>query len=269
MPRILVLTDFRETALNAAAYALEIFGPKQNSFILVHAYFMEPLASDLPLAGMSEAVLRSAEEDMEAFKLRFRALPNAAAVELSTVVQYGPLVSVVNDLCEEEHVDVVVMGSNGEASQAGLGSNAGGVAKTCRTAVMVIPAKTRFTGLRRILFADDHVSVEPHAMQLLVQLARQHGADVTVAHVARKMDEEPDPRIIEQYNAVLLGLDHTFVGALGDDVAVELSGIAERNSIDLVVVLHHHMSLLETIFHRSVAKRLAMHSDIPLLVLEH
>ncbi len=60
-----------------------------------------------------------------------------------------------------------------------------------------------------------------------------------------------------------------YTSTAGDDVALALSNVTERDNMDLVVVLHRHMGILEGLFHGSITKHLAMHTRIPLLVLEH
>ena len=55
----------------------------------------------------------------------------------------------------------------------------------------------------------------------------------------------------------------------GLDVHDAARAVAERDAMDLVAVLHRHTGFLDGLFHGSVAKRLALQTPIPLLVLEH
>lgn len=67
----------------------------------------------------------------------------------------------------------------------------------------------------------------------------------------------------------MVGVKYRYVDGAGDDVAPALSVVAERENTDPVAVLHRHTGLLESLFHSSVTKELAMHGRTPLLVLEH
>lgn len=268
MADIILPTDFSDPSLNAAAYALKLVGGRGNTFHLLHSY-LEPVPANAAFSGASDVMYQVSVEGMERFKERFLRLAGANEVSVETHVRYGPLPPVVADLCREKKATLVVMGTQGATGLTLLGSNAAAVARDSTTPVLVIPKDARFEGLGRALFADDHVSVDPGAMGLLVDLLQKHGASLLLAHVSKKKEDEPDPAIIEDYRQVLAGVKHEHVGALSDDVAGSMSEIAERNEVDMIVVLHRHLGLLSSLFHRSLAKQLALHTTLPLLVLEH
>jgi len=188
---------------------------------------------------------------------------------VSTEVVYGPLAAALTGVCEEKGVDIIAMGTQGAAGVALFGSNAGAMAKASTVPVLIVPKEARFQGLRRILLADDHELVEPRAMKLLVELARRSGSHITIAHVQRGEGDEPDPRVVADYDGTFTQVEHSYMAVPGDDIALALSNVAERDNMDLVAVLHRHTGFLDSLFHGSVAKHLAMHTRIPLLVLEH
>lgn len=269
MAHILLPTDFSDGSLNACAYALELFGSAGNRFTLVHAY-MDPVPGYAAMVDMSSVQYAASVEGMAEFTERVRKLKGGADAVASTQVVYGVLATALNTVCKEEkRVDVIVMGTQGAAGGNLFGSSAGGVAKTSTVPVLVVPKDARFTGLRHILLADDHVRVEPLAMRLLVKLAHRYAAHITIAHVLRDEMEDPDPRVVADYDETFASIAHTYTAATGADVALALSNVAERDNMDLVTVLHRHTGFLESLFHGSVAKQLAMHTRIPLLVLEH
>jgi len=43
--------------------------------------------------------------------------------------------------------------------------------------------------------------------------------------------------------------------------------LAEKEGADMIAVLHRHTGFMEGLFHRSTAKRLALYTDTPLLVM--
>jgi len=268
MAHLLLPTDFSDGSLKACAYALDLFGTAGNTFTLAHAY-IDPMPGYAALVDMSSVQYAASVEGLSVFTERFRKLKGGADAVVGTVAQFGPLPAVVDSICEDKAVDVVVMGTQGATGGNLFGSSAGAVARSSQTPVLIVPAGARFTGLRHVLLADDHVRVEPFAMRLLVQLASKAGAAVTIAHVLRNASEVPDPKILADYDETFAAVPHTFIAAEGEDVALALSQVAERDNMDLVVVLHRHTGFLESLFHGSVAKHLAMHTRIPLLVLEH
>ncbi|MFZ1687415.1 MAG: universal stress protein [Flavobacteriales bacterium] len=268
MAHILLLTDFSGGSLNACAYALDLFGSAGNSFTLVHSY-MDPVPGYATMVDMTSANYAASVEGLAGFAERFRKLKGGADVMLTTKVIYGPLTGSLASACKEMGADIIVMGTQGTTAINLFGSSAGAVAKTSNVPVLIVPKDAHFAGLQRILLADDHVRVEPFALRMLVQLAQRTGASITLAHVLRSEAEEPDPLVLADYDETLGLVPHTYTSATGDDVALALSNVAERDNMDLVAVLHRHTGFLEGLFHGSVAKHLAMHTRIPLLVLEH
>lgn len=268
MAHILLPTDLSEHALNACAYALDTFGTKGHRYTLVHAY-MDPVPGYVEVMDITSTVHAASVEGLAAFAERFRQLPGAKEALVDTQVVYGSVASGLTYLAEETGADLIVMGTQGSGATSLFGTNAGAVAKASRIPVLIVPSGTSAAGIERILFADDHVRVEPLAMSTLVELATKHAAEVLVAHVLRRNDEEPDPHVIADYERTLNDVRHRFLDIQGSDVAEALSELAERERVQLVAVLHRHVGILESLFHGSVAKRLAMHSRIPLLVLEH
>ncbi|HRH70333.1 MAG TPA: universal stress protein [Flavobacteriales bacterium] len=269
MAHILIPTDFSDGSLNACAYALDLYGGALNTYTLLHSY-MDPLPGYAAMVDMTSALYASSVEGLAEFTTRFRALRNGADALVTTEVVYGPLATALPGVCKQRDIDIIVMGTQGATVGGTLfGSNAADVAKTSKIPVLIVPKDAKFAGLRHILLADDHVRVEPFAMRLLVTLANEHGADITIAHVLRNPAEEPDPQVLADYDEIFLRVPHTYADAPGGDVAQALAQTADRDAMDLVAVLHRHTGFLDGLFHGSVAKRLALQTRIPLLVLEH
>ncbi|MBK9176015.1 MAG: universal stress protein [Flavobacteriales bacterium] len=268
MSHILIPTDFSEASLVACEYALALMGTDGNRYTLMHSY-LDPVPGHAEMVQMSSTLYAASVEGLAAFADRFKALPGAEHAVVSTDVTLGILTSVVKDVARRKEVDVVVLGTRGSGGSAFFGSNAGAVAKWSEVPVLVIPQDVRFKGMHSILFADDHRRVEPLAMRPMLQIARRSGAEVIIAHVLRGSKEEPDARVLADYEETLKDVRHRYMDTPGDDVAMALSHLADLEKVDLVTVLHRHTGMLESLFHGSVAKKLAMHTSVPLLVLEH
>ncbi|MBK7754232.1 MAG: universal stress protein [Flavobacteriales bacterium] len=268
MALILLLTDFSPISLNACVFALRSFGTENNEYLLLHIYWAS-IPDDTAPAAVGDEMYKASVEAMDLFRNRIAALPNTADMVVRTDVRYGPLRAVVEQTCKELEVDVVVMGTHPSTDTSFLGSNASELVKHSKVPLLIVPEEARPTGLGRILFADDHKGVEPFAMRWLIRLAQRHYSVVTIAHVVRNENELPDRRIVEDYNTALANVEHTFIGIPGDDVALSLSNLADSLHMDLAVVLHRHLGVLDSLFHSSTAKRFALHTRVPLLVLEH
>jgi nucleotide-binding universal stress UspA family protein len=119
-----------------------------------------------------------------------------------------------------------------------------------------------------LLVADDRGGQDGHGMHLVAKLAQRGQARIAMAHVHGPVSDAPAPHASGGSEDLFLGLEVTHVETSGVDVASAISGLAERLQADLVVVEHRHLGLLQGLFHTSTAARLALHTRIPLLVLE-
>jgi nucleotide-binding universal stress UspA family protein len=267
MAHILLPTDFSHHALNACAYALDLYGSEGHVYTLVHSY-VDPIAGYAGVVEMGSALYAASVEGLAMFTERFRGLPGGADAQVFSAVEYGPLAKALQRLCTSKGADLVVMGTTGAAGFSLFGSNAADVAKASAVPVLIVPKDAQYKGLRQILLADDLSGVEARTMDLLVKLARGTGAHITIAHVRRRGTPAPDVRSLAVYDELLADVPYTVMELGDDDVAQALSETAEKQHMDLVAVLHRHRGLLDSLFHASVTKQLALHSSIPLLVLE-
>jgi nucleotide-binding universal stress UspA family protein len=160
------------------------------------------------------------------------------------------------------------MGTQGASGADFLGSNAGAVVKHSRIPVLVVPGRSSQGPVRRILFADDEREMEPRDLRMLLDVARRTRAEVLLTHVLTDLEEVPDEALVAEYGELFRDIPHRFTTGEGKDVAAAIDLLADREGADMVAVMHRHTGFLEGLFHVSTAKRLALHTHIPLLVLQ-
>ncbi|MEO8734577.1 MAG: universal stress protein, partial [Flavobacteriales bacterium] len=264
---ILLPTDFSDNALHASSYAAHLFGREDNVYTLMHAYIdMDPALNSWP--GMADEIYKASMIGMSAWADRVRAMPEFANAVVRTEVLYGALPEMLNSLAKEKRADIVVMGTLGSSGNDMLGSNAGEVVKHSKVPVLVVPNRAEIKPVKRILYADGEQHVEVAGSRMLIDIALRTKAEVILAHVLKNADEVPDPNVVAMYEELLQAVPHRFTSREGKDIAGVIDFLSDQEKADMVVVLHHHTGFLESLFHTSAAKRLAMHTHIPLLVLQ-
>ena len=267
MATIILTTDYSENSLRAARYALKLFGAAGNIYRLTHTYLATDEGfSEWPTLGTELYSL--ATIGMAEWSKRLEALPEAQGVDLVKDVVYGPLPTMLNEVAKEHQVDLIVMGTQGASGSSFLGSSASAVVKHSKVPVLVVPAASIDKPMKRLLFADDGQGVDPAELGMLVTVAARERAEVLLAHVVEDEDEAPVERVVSAYEELLAGIPHRFVTTQGKDVAAALDLLAEREQADMLAVLHRHSGFIDSLFHVSTAKRLALYSHLPLLVLQ-
>ena len=267
MIHILLPTDFSTNSLHAATYAVRLLGTQDVTYTLVHTY-LDADPSVTSWAGMAEGLYKAAVDGMKDWEVRVRASVPFEDATVHTEVLYGPLPNMINELGQEKKADLVVMGTEGHSGAGIMGSNAGAMVKHSKFAVLVVPNKAEAGTVTKILYADDQKGVEVAGTRMLLNIALRSNAEIVLAHVIQDPDDLPDPQVVAMYAELLQAIPHRFISEEGKDTAGVIDLLAEREGADMIAVLHRHTGFFESLFRTSIAKRLALHSNTPLLVLQ-
>lgn len=270
MAHVLFATDLGAQALNAARYAVSLFGVEGNTFTVLHTFFTPP--SEPGTVGLdNELAGRLAAEGVATFAQALIGACPDVHLELAAVSAYGELEDVLQDMASEpERPDVVVMGgrTTTKLERTLLGSNTASVIRHTGLPVLTVPAGTAYRAPARIVLADDGGPVERDAVKLLVDIARWSRSEVKIVHVvpADRLDEEGVEG--SGYDQLLGAIPRSYHTVSGDNTLLVLSELADQSDADLVVVMHRQRGLLDQLFHHSVATDLALHTHIPMLILQ-
>jgi len=113
MAHILLPTDFSTNALNAARYAINLFGTEGNTFTVLHSYMM-PRSSASTMWSMDDVLARESHEAMELFLARMQEEFGSLKPTLSGACEHGDLPNVIQRFAKDAvPPDVVVMGTQG------------------------------------------------------------------------------------------------------------------------------------------------------------
>jgi nucleotide-binding universal stress UspA family protein len=268
MARLLLPTDLSDNALNAAVYSIRLMGVEQGHFTLLHTFLIPPLG---PAADMSldVATVEAAQAGLVHFAARLRDAVHLGGALLDQRVEHGELPNVVDRLVGELGIELVVMGTLGASGleEALLGSNAADVIRRSNAPVLAVPARTAYRDPRRIVVADDGGPMTLSTVAPLLNIARWHRAELTLVRgVPDGVDAStlPPSPLDDLLGAVPRSMhylsEHNLVQALND--------LVDQLEADLLVLTHRHRSVWSDLFHRSTTAHMAMHTQVPMLVLE-
>lgn len=270
MSRIILATDLSTNALNAALYALELYGPDGHVFLLLHCY-------QYPIPGAGSAfgiddVARESEAGSERFQASLRAELPGKPWPLVTECKEGGVTAVLRAYKEgADPPRLVVMGArNTEGFPHFIpGSLTADVIKRSGLPVLAVPEEARYQGLSNVLLTDDGQAVGQESVALLSDLLERTGARL---HLLRMVNEEvlanAGPMGPSALEKAVGRVPHSYLHKSGEDLVPLVNEALEETRADLVVAVHHERSFLERLFHRSASARLALHTPVPLLVLQ-
>ena len=187
--RVLVATDFSEASRKALAHALRIARRFAGDITLVHAIApagaYQPIPMD-PLPRELDRQLLQAEEEMTSL-VKQQAIKD---VPCHTVVQEGRVWDVLSTLMQEEHADLIVVGTHGRGGlkKIVLGSIAEQVVRLADSPVLTVGPQvpdppSGEQSFSTILFATDFGPASAKAFPYALSLAEEYAAKLILLHV--------------------------------------------------------------------------------------
>ena len=267
---ILIPTDFSENAQNAIRYAIRFFG-SESKFILLNTW-QTPYTPPEVLISIEDILMKTSKEGLENELQWIKKSPEFENVYFETISEFGNLVDVIKSVVREKKVDFVAMGTQGATGlrQTLLGSNTSAAAKSLSCPLLVIPAEANFKGIKNVVFAADYKEIENlSAFKIMVDLVKQHNAEVSVLNV---LDKAKITTVQEGYEGIkidhqLAGVKHNFSFIEHDDKAAGIDEFLQTNKPDVLIVMERKTGFFRSIFHKSITKQMAFHTHVPMMVL--
>lgn len=274
MKTILIPTDFSDNAWKAAGYAANIYRDTPCRFILFHAYYaggsiLEADSAQI-IADRSEDINRSLTKIKEAF-LEFEHHDDS---KIEAIARYGEVTDAVEEMVKNEFVDIIVLGTQGAGynKDAVLGSSTLGVLEHLACPVICVPFESSLTGLDHIMFATDYHNLKNlNKLVELKEIAETNDAKVSIVNV--KKDLKTKTPVEDGMEGIVL---HNFFGAIpndfhdlqADNVEAGILNFAHQKEVNLIVMINRNITYWKSIFHKSLSKDTALHTNIPLLILK-
>jgi nucleotide-binding universal stress UspA family protein len=182
---ILVATDFSRCSEPALRYAAALARQEQGEIFLVHVLPpppMYPVPLDVgPLSAEGKDARMGMNEAL--------ATVEVTGIKHEALLEQGDLWAVLEDVIKGHQIQLVVIGTHGREglTKLLLGSVAEEVFRRALIPVVTVgphvaPECLHEGRLRRVLFATDFSNESLHALPYALQLAQQHGAELTLLH---------------------------------------------------------------------------------------
>jgi nucleotide-binding universal stress UspA family protein len=281
MKKILIPTDFSDPSINAAKFALAIANVIDGQVVLCHAFSVPvqaPLAAQVSLTVIDYNTVQ--EQTLQQLTTMAKTLEEEVATgwladsrPIKWVADAGPVIDVINGLVDKERVTMLIMGMSGDGavSQFFLGSCSREMISNARIPVLLVPTAATFIGINKIAFATDLSEADIDVIHSLATFAAQFNAEILVVHVSEGQgdDDKHRAKIAGFLNDITSKVDYPriyFRAITQMNVDEGLDWLTEHGQIDMLAMVHHRSSLLDTLFNRSHTQKLARRIDIPLLV---
>lgn len=270
MKTILVTTDFSPAAYNAVNYAADMALSINADLLLLHVVLTPVSYSDIPIVLNLEDIMRSAENDIQNLKEELELKTNGK-INISAEVGMGGFFTELGQVCERINPYAVVMGSQGKTAAEHLmfGEHAAHSTSHLSWPVITVPPKARFSTIKKIALASDLTEViETTPVDEIKMLVNDFNAELHILNTGKK--EVFDANIVfesglMQEMTMALKPQFHFINNANTDEGI--MNFAEKNNIDLLIVLPKRHSLLDKLIHKSHTRQLVLHCHVPVLAL--
>lgn len=270
MKKILVTTDFSEVANNAVHYATDMALAIKADLLLLHVVQTPIGYSDMPIAVNLEDMMRTAEADMKNTE-NMTAEKTIGKINIETQVSMGGFFSELEVVCGQIKPYVVIMGSQGktEAEHLLFGAHATNAIKNLHWPIITVPPAASFSQIKKIGLASDLTKVvETTPIEEVKMLVNDFKAELHILNTGRR--EVFDADIVFEsglMQEMTMALEPKFHFIDNENTDQGIIDFAEKNQIDLLIVLPKRHNFLESIFHKSHSKQLVLHSHVPVMAL--
>lgn len=267
---ILVATDFSPAALNAAIYAADMALAINASVRLVHIFQIPTVYFEMPVTPNEYELGQEAQNAMVQLKQELmNSTGNRVSIEAEVIP--GHFFEQLQVCCNQLNPWMVIIGSQGKSSAERIlfGSHATYAMQNLNWPLMTIPPQARFTDIKKIGLACDfeniNQSIPFNDLKLLVEI---FNAELHILNTGKP--GVFDPAIVFQSELMeekIRPLKPQYHFIAGNDVDESILHFAEKNEIDLLVVLPKRHGIFERLTHKSHTKQMVLHSHVPVMAI--
>jgi len=277
--KILFPTDFSPAAQNAFRYAIRLADELNASIQILHIVYPQAEPLDFPAiatqatqqqVGAAETILQKTVEETLAQVQATYELKHSPVILPD--VEIGTPTSLVTRIAERDEADLIIMGAKGEHNmmEKAFGRVSLGVVKNATTPVMLIPEDVNFTTIKNVGYASNLLDTDVYYIWQTLQLVEPFDAALRVIHVEKS--DIGKPNALDDFKALFAENPKykklSFHELNGDEVDIVISGFMEAWDVDVMALYAPNYGFFESLFHRSLGKKLLKITEVPLLFMK-
>lgn len=287
MYKILVPVDFTNDSNKASHYALSLaVAAPQAQLLLLHCFqdYLADADADIPpplemtaSEEIAERVINrnvtEAEDQLEDLYQQLRA--EAATRNIHTHVErafiHGLPENVILEEARRFKPNLVVMGTKGEVNlaRAFFGTVTTKIVQELSIPVLTVPGTYQHTKLSKVAYASNFDEADTKTISQLQQLLEPFKPQLLCIHISKngnRQDQQKLDALREKLAKDYPQVSIAYTLQEGDNVAKALQDYVQEQQINLLALTTHKRNGLSNILNPSLAQKLVLESEVPLLV---
>ncbi len=274
MNKILVPTDFSDTAENAVNYAIHMANYFSANLILLHVNQISVSTPEFGIAAYNFAEIKKDSLDTlneKALKIK-RDYPQISEIECFSEI--GDSSDLIAEFSKDHDVDMVIMGNSGHGSKFKkniFGSTSVAVAKKIEVPLMIVPPEVKYKKINNMAYAcvyDKQIETSLSLMKVR-SLSKEFNSLLSVLHVMPEnhLIDEKEANIDVYVENKLATTEHRTYILTENNVSIGILDFVKNHDMDMIVVEPQKHSLFHSLFNSSVTNELAFFSPVPVLTI--
>jgi nucleotide-binding universal stress UspA family protein len=281
MKTILCPVDFSTSSVKAAEWASLIAMKKDWKLVLLNNYMIfseEHIKKHPDSKNPSLDAKKDTEEKLMALKNQLCKKYSNENLECNVMAEYGfETDKVIAEASKSIKADMIVMGTEGaeKFSDILLGSNTSNLIYKADVPVLVVPVSSEVKLPESIVYTTDLLDEDKEIIKLVIDFAFHLNAKLNFLHVATKSNSRNFNEIknyisncIAENGSNKSLSDYEFDVVEGDNVFNSIQDYCKDKNIGLIVAGRHKKNFVERLFMGDLTRMLALHSFVPLLVVQ-
>ncbi len=269
MNKILVPTDFSDTAYNALKFAGDIALSYGSEIHLVNCYQL-PQGNSSVMIDLQDILEQDSKKGLAEQVAIFSSEEKYKDLTIVQHSLFGYLNECANNLIKLHGIDAVVMGTTGAETTSNkfFGSNTSKLMKKLNIPLFIVPKNNQLNFAEIVYSLAEDPSKYNVSSSFVKGLAKKYDSKVHLCNVYKDKEHMP---ALEDRN----GFSHFFEGTKTDvhfienpDVSEGILECSEVNDCGLIIMVRKHYGFFENLLHKSSTRKMAVYANKPLLVLD-
>ncbi|TFH06843.1 MAG: universal stress protein [Nitrosomonadales bacterium] len=273
MVNILVPTDLSDLSKVALQYAIKIANKLDGTITLLHVInIIQPTRATmrLRLNALEQELLDIAREDLEALLKEVSKHVKTTEPIKVRIVKGASFNDTVKREAKKLRTGLIVMGTRGASGlkKYVLGSNTASVIEVSHVPVLAVPELGDFKHFKNVVYATDLKYIE-NELKILIPYLERFDSTVHLIHIASTLKEvaaveKRIESVVERcgFKNVIF---RVMVNKKIDEAIDHYVGVIKA---DLLTMFTHDASFYEKLFNRSITRKMAFQSKVPLLAFK-
>ncbi|GAB1446720.1 MAG: universal stress protein [Cyclobacteriaceae bacterium] len=266
---ILVPTDFSKPSKVAVLYAAKLAKKTDSELMIVNVVYSQASSRAIMVTPKLEAEMKKfANNELD---ILVNEIKSQIKGELKITVRLltgFPVTNVLQRFLRKSKIDLVIMGTLGATGlqKVLIGSNAAAMIQGSIVPVIIVPQNATFKNFKKVVYATDLVNMEKE-LSTVCKFVKPFNANIDVLHVTP--EDTPIKLVPKQLKSDLIAKMKydkiSFHLSKNDAIPEAIDDFIIRKKADILVMFTHKLSFFEKLFSRSVTRKLAFHSYVPML----